>query len=143
MKCPFVVIFLEFQMNLGCEAGWLLLRQGRSPSVQMERHQHRSNPSPSATQPAFIEKWQHFLCRNKVLVQTDTTSAPHSSLVCYKHGMERREQKRTESRTSSDVSLVTVKLDTEVCAAIPAFRKLRENCHNLEASLGYAEKPCL
>lgn len=53
----------------------------------------------------------------------------------------RKEQK--ESRTSSDVSLVTVKLDTEVRAAIPAFSKLRENCHNLEASLDYVEKPCL
>lgn len=108
----------------------------------MEHHQHRSNPSTSATQLTFTEKWPHFLCHSKVLVQTDTTSAPPSSLVCYKHGTKRREQKRAENRTSSDVSLVTVKLDIEVHAAIPAFSKLREkNYHNLEASLGYAENP--
>lgn len=130
-------------MNLGGAAGWLL-RQGRSPSVQMEHHQHRPNPSTSATQSTFIEKWPHFLCRSKVLVQIDTTRVVPSSLVCYQHGTERRKQKRAENRTSSDVSLVTVKLAIDTHAAIPAFSKLREkNYHNLEASLGYAEKPCL
>lgn len=80
----------------------------------------------------------------KVLVQTDTAWAAPSSLVCYQHGMERREQKRAENSTGSDVSLVTVKLDIDAYAAIPAFSKLREkNDHNVEASLGYAEKSCL
>lgn len=100
-------------------------------------------PLQPLTQSTFIEKWPHFLCRSKVLVQTDTTRAAPSSLVCYQHGMERREQQRTENRTSSDVSLVTVKLDIDAHAVIPAFSKLREkNYHSLEVSLGYAEKPC-
>lgn len=72
--------FRSWDVGLFMITGPHSVRSAKTPPGEAE-------PSISATRPTLVDKWPRILFDHKVLVQTDNTAAPQSSLVCYKNGL--------------------------------------------------------